>query len=147
MINRNQLLERAGEFDLDEGILLTQTTVSAEKGALKGWIISSKDYLLSRHGWRLDRSDDNEVLGQILHEEWLYEAEQFVFPDPLEAAQFYESHCTGKDVKPAFSLAIARLRDYLGENFGEESWMAATEAACSLQSREEPPTRKHRELK
>jgi hypothetical protein len=128
MINRNQLLERAGEFDLDEGVLLTPTTVSAEKGALKGWIISSKDYLLSRHGWRLDRSD----YGQVLHEEWLYDAEVFVFAGALEAAKFYESHCTGKDVKPAFSLAIFRLRDYLGEHFGGQSWKVATEAACTL---------------
>ncbi len=132
MMTRNQLFERAGEFDLDEGILLTQTTVNAEKGALKGWIISAKDYLLGRLGWRLDRSDDNEVYGQIFHEEWLDDAEQFVFVDPLEAAKFYESRCTGKDVKPAFNLAIVRLRDYLGEHFGEQSWKVATEAAWSL---------------
>jgi hypothetical protein len=131
-MTRNQLLERAGEFDLDEGVLLTTTTVSAHKGTLKGWIISSKDYLLSRDGWRLDRrGDDMEVYGQILQEEWPYDAEQFVFADALGAANFYESRCTGEDVKPAFDLRIARLRDYLGCHFAEQEWKAATESALT----------------
>jgi hypothetical protein len=139
MMTRNQLFERAGEFDLSDGILLTQTTAYVEKGDSKGWIISAKDYLLSRLGWRLDRSDDNEVYGHNFHEEWLYDAEQFVFADPLKAAKFYESRCSGKDVKPAFNLAIVRLRDYLGEHFEEPSWKVATEAACSVKSRKWKP--------
>jgi hypothetical protein len=129
------LLERAGEFDLDEGILLTRTSISAHKGALEGWIISAKDYLLSRHGWRSDRKcDDNEARGQILLEEPSYDSDEFIFECALDAARFYECHCTGKGVKPAFQLAIVRLRDYLSENFGEKSWKTATETACSLTS-------------
>jgi hypothetical protein len=105
------LLRRAGEFDLDDGILLTRTSGSSHKGALDGWIISAKDYLLSRHGWRSDQKfDDNEPRRGILFGELLYDSHEFIFESAMDAASFYECHCTGKGIKPAFQLAIVRLR-------------------------------------
>jgi hypothetical protein len=135
MMDPHTLLELAAEFDLDDGVLLTQTTRSAYNDLPKGWIISAKDYLLTQRGWRPDRDFDDVVdYEKTLFEETPLASHEFVFDYALNAARFYEEHCTGKGVKPAFQLATVRLLDYLSENFGEKSWKAATEAACSLTS-------------